>query len=65
MSISEAKLTELSTAAMKGLKEVLKSLKSEPSTVIVIGSDSGESESQIHNITSWLFRREEDGRSNN
>jgi hypothetical protein len=49
---------------MKGLKEVVKSLKSEPSTVIVIGSETRESESQIHSITSWLFRREENGRSN-
>ena len=64
MSISEAELRELRKAANKGLKQVMKSLKEEPSTVIVVGSETGESEKSISEITSWLFRRKEDVRSN-
>ena len=64
MSMSEAELRELRKAATKGLKQVMKSLKEEPSTVIVVGSETEDSEEVIKGITSWLFRREEDGRSN-
>ncbi len=64
MGISEAELRELRKGAMKGLKQVMRSLEEEPSTVIVIGSETQDSEEVIKGITSWLFRREEDGRSN-
>jgi hypothetical protein len=57
MDISEAELRDLRKAAMRALKEVENSLKEEPSTVIVIGSETGESESSVNEITSWLFKR--------
>jgi hypothetical protein len=64
MDISEDELRDLRKAAVRAFNEVEKSLKSEPSTVIVIGSETGESESLVQEITSWLFRREENGSSN-
>jgi hypothetical protein len=63
MGISKAELRELRKAAIRGFKQVAKSVKEEPSSVIVIGSDTGESESLIQDITSWLFRRDENGSS--
>lgn len=66
MSISEAELNELKKAAIRGLKQVVKSLKEEPSTLIVIGSETGESESSVNEIASWLFkRRQRDGSKGN
>ncbi len=63
MDISKDEFRELRKAAVRALKKVEKSLKEEPSTVIVSGSETGESESLTDDITSWLFRREENGSS--
>jgi GMP synthase-like glutamine amidotransferase len=63
MDITEDELRELRKAALRAFKEVEKSLKEEPSTIIVSGSETGESESLINDISSWLFRREENGSS--
>jgi MinD-like ATPase involved in chromosome partitioning or flagellar assembly len=51
-------------AAEKALRKVMKSLKEEPSTVVVTGSDTGTSENVIRDITSWLFKEEDNGNSN-
>ena len=66
MGISKAELKDLRKTAIRAFKEIEKSLKEEPSTVIVIGSETGESESSINEITSWLFkRRQGDGSKGN
>jgi len=63
MDISKAELRELRKAALRAFKVVEKSVKEEPSTVIVIGSETGESENLIQDITSWLFKEENNGNS--
>jgi len=66
MSLNKSEYRELRKAAERALKELEKSVKEEPSTVIVIGSATGESESLINEITSWLFkRRQGDGSKGN
>lgn len=60
MEISKDELRDLRKAVTKGLKKVIKSLKEGPSTVIVFGSETGESETSIAEITSWLFKRRQD-----
>jgi hypothetical protein len=63
MDISKAELRELRKAAERAFKELEKTLKQEPSTVIVIGSEAGESESLVDDITLWLFNRRDDNGS--
>jgi 1,2-phenylacetyl-CoA epoxidase catalytic subunit len=63
MSLNKSEYRELRKAAERALKELEKSLKEEPSAVIVIGSETGESENLIQDITSWLFKEENNGNS--
>jgi len=66
MDITEDEFRELRKAAVRALKKVEKALKEEPSTVIVSGSETGESENLTDDITSWLFkRRQGDGSKGN
>ena len=57
MDLSKDELTDLRKAVMRAFRELEKSLREEPSTIIVTGSETGESESLINEITSWLFKR--------
>ena len=64
MSLTKSEYREMRKAAEKALRKVMKSLKEEPSTVVVTGSDTGTSENVIRDITSWLFKEEDNGNSN-
>jgi len=64
MSLTKNEYREMRKAAERALKEVLRSVKEEPSTVIIIRGETGTSETLVNDITSWLFRRDENGSSN-
>jgi GMP synthase-like glutamine amidotransferase len=64
MSLTKCEYRELRKAAERALKKVVKSLKEEPSTIIITGSPDNEPEPSINEIISWLFKEEENGSSN-
>lgn len=57
MPISEKEFKELKRAAMKACKKVEKSIKEEPSNIVIYGCEAEESKEVVHEITSWLFHR--------
>ncbi len=68
MANDEKKSTEreLSKAAIKAFKEVLKLAKQDPSTIIIAAESKDGLETTANEITEWLFhRRQEDGNKRN
>lgn len=64
MNLTKTELREMKKAAERAANAVIKSIKEEPSTVIVMGTETGESQRSIQEITTWLFKEEDDGNSN-
>ena len=57
---------ELGKAINKAFKEMMDSLKNEPSSILLYSDGDNETEDTIDDITSWLFRRRsEDGDTSN
>ncbi len=64
MKTDEVKVSkaELRKVATRAVKKAMDALKREPSVVIVSGSeDSAPDDRSIEEITSWLFREENNG----
>lgn len=57
MSLSKGEYRELRRAAMRAYKAVAKSLKEEPSVVIIEGDGRPISDNAVNEITQWLFHR--------
>jgi hypothetical protein len=61
--LTKHELNELRKAASKAFKQVIDSIKHEPSTIIITGEPNGESEATINEITQWLFHRRQNNDS--
>lgn len=57
MPISKRELRELQKAAMKACRIVEKSLKKQPSTIIICSGEIEEPKKVFDEISSFLFRR--------
>ena len=63
MKTDEGKVSkaELRKVAIRAVKKAMDALKREPSVVIVSGSEDSAPDRSIEEITSWLFREENNG----
>ena len=55
--LTKHELSELRKAATKAFKQVIHTIKQEPSTIIIVGEPNAELNSFIKGITVWLFHR--------
>jgi hypothetical protein len=63
MKTDEGKVSkaELRKVVTRAVKKAMDALKQEPSVVIVSGSEDVAPDRSIEEITSWLFREENNG----